>query len=783
MGRISFIYIVLMVCAAISGCTKDPIEQSEALASRSGSINATIVANDGDDLTGDGSEERPYLTLKHAVEQSGDGVVALRGGEYFIEDGYLDRVSGVTIMAYPDEVVTIKGTRLVTTEWERYSGSIYVTEPGFAPWQLFEGGEMLNAARYPNVDGFIEDQQPVSAYPNSGSLWDQSSTWILSSSSSSLSPDDTSDPTAVGTMIPAVSGMVSGAGCDLTGAIAILNVGSFKSSYAEVQSHSGDSFTYLLGDMVNFVTWQKASMSYCYLEGKLELLDRAGEWFYDVDSGRLYVWCKDGQSPDNIEGRVQSYAITLNESSNVVLSGLNFWGTTIYGYECNNITINSCRFTYPSYSRRMIREGESESGGDNYINSTSLINKNGSSSSGGHVVLNSIFEYSEGEALVVQGPGNTISNNIFRHIDFSCVNLRNIGGSVNFLGSGNIFSNNTLYVAGASETLLPGASASVLYNEIYTTGLVQNDGSICQFMIANSPFSLLQGNWFHNTVKTAMRVDGEKDPAGDYVWEAGGSQTACSIIDNVFWNTSGIMIKGDYHQIVNNTIFSTDPDIESNVYIINNTTTGGSNPNSVCYNNLVDMISNYNNRDWDDSEWGDGVVMNNYIGYLTNNLIITDILQDYINLDFRILYEEQLISAGITLDAPVDGMVELDDLDISEGSGLDIGAIEYNTQSYTIAGHQESTSSSPIPADGGYSDAGSLMLAWKAAYESSSSILYMGTSSGSLQQIATLPEGTNCYYPDKSSYPLNQRCEQIFWRVDSIVGGESVLGDVWSFSL
>merc|ERR1719422_2021410 len=79
---------------------------------------------------------------------------------------------------------------------------------------------------------------------------------------------------------------------DFTGAIAILNVGSFQSWAREVLSHGmgSDSFTYNddFGDNINFRHQQY------YMEGKYELLDNAEEWFYDwADTKMLHLMMPD----------------------------------------------------------------------------------------------------------------------------------------------------------------------------------------------------------------------------------------------------------------------------------------------------------------------------------------------------------------------------------------------------------------------------------------------------------------------------------------------------------
>ncbi|MDM8530385.1 hypothetical protein QUF63_04385 [Anaerolineales bacterium HSG25] len=63
-----------------------------------------------------------------------------------------------------------------------------------------------------------------------------------------------------------------------------------------------------------------------YVEGKPQLLDTPGEWWYDATTKRLYLWPLDGQDPtnQNIEISVQQDGLNISNKSYLTVDGLIF---------------------------------------------------------------------------------------------------------------------------------------------------------------------------------------------------------------------------------------------------------------------------------------------------------------------------------------------------------------------------------------------------------------------------------------------------------------------------
>ena len=727
-----------------------------------GTLPRAFVSPTGED-TNPGTMEQPLKSLSRAVEMLAGDTIYMLEGNYF-EEVLLENFSGTSgapkvITAYPGHEVIMDGTMAIKSSWELHQGDIYKTTVSRHIWQLFVDGEMMNLCRWPNVDGFIEDLQPEQPEALTNSLWDQQGTWGHSATTSTN-----------GVMIDDGGQNLAGSGLDMSGAIAVLNVGSFKTSAAPVSSHAAgqDFFEWDPSYTDPYLTWQKPLHSYYYLEGKLELLDRPGEWYYDPGTMELYLKTKDGIRPDSseIRGKIQSYAMVLDGCSNLFIRNITFNATTISGEACSHLNIENCTFSYPSYSKRIL--------GDYSPNDITIFKGDCH-----HInLLNNIFQYSEGEAFYLNGNDHLMENNLIRHIDFSCVNLYRIGGTLDFIGERNVFRNNTIYIAGASETITPGSNNTVEGNEVWGIGHLQNDGAMIQYMVGPAVGSVTRFNWLHDCTKMGMRYDGSLDIGNTGlpgVWDPWGKQTKGMVYGNVIWNCpTGLMIKGDYHVIVNNTVFNN----EKVGIIMMNPQPDGANPNSLCRNNVAGMISGYRGGKTPEEYPIPGDHSHNWNGFYQEEEL-TDILNDIVNRDFRPVSQELLIEMGSSEVHSNDLYPEHTYID----SVYDIGAYEYGDTIYPIAGRREAICSHPIPFDGGESATGDVMLAWRPAFRASGYRVFVGENRQAVAGAG--PESPefkgeqeyNTHFPG----PI-YREEQRFWRVDANINDSWITGDVWSFT-
>ena len=135
---------------------------------------------------------------------------------------------------------------------------------------------------------------------------------------------------------------------NMTDAIAILNIGSFNTFVAKVKNHKAGQNSFSFDDTFGKYHFKPGRSRY-FLEDKLDLLDAPEEWFYDKVSGFLHIWTPNGSSPKDskLRGKVQSYGITITNSSHLIIRGIDFFATAIQAsssnssFNVNNITFHS----------------------------------------------------------------------------------------------------------------------------------------------------------------------------------------------------------------------------------------------------------------------------------------------------------------------------------------------------------------------------------------------------------------------------------------------------------
>ena len=103
---------------------------------------------------------------------------------------------------------------------------------------------------------------------------------------------------------------LAGSGLNVTGAMAILNIGSFNTFTAIVKSHTTGQGFFTYDDTFGNINFKPFQNQY-FLEDKLEFLNKAGEWLYDKNTKTVYVKTLDGNSP---EGRIRGKVSKHNHS-------------------------------------------------------------------------------------------------------------------------------------------------------------------------------------------------------------------------------------------------------------------------------------------------------------------------------------------------------------------------------------------------------------------------------------------------------------------------------------
>ena len=612
-------------------------------------INYYVATSYGDDNNNGTSLTTPYKTIGKAasVMSSGDKCY-IRQGRYHetisIDD--LDGSSGSAIVFtnYNNERVVLDGTTPITSTWTQVgSSNIWRTKLSADIWQLFINWEEQVMARWPNAK-FSDD-----------TIWDNDNYWAKGTI------DDNENAYTNGTIIDDPYTNSAGTSIDLnaTGfdidetnkqAIAILNLGSFRTWSRMVTAHTGNAFNY-----ATVPNW-KTKHHYYYLEGRKEFLDQAGEWWYDVynNSDSLYYYVENGVDPNRLDfrGKVQSYAFSITGSQYVQIKNLEFFATTVYFSNGDNCLVYGCNFMYPSCSKRMLRTVDTEPEMTKFA-----------SGSTGSAIRNCAFRNTDGTALEMWGGTDTVDNCYFNKIDYSVADNSSIMLTMRMNGTSNVFRKNTVHRTGGSATVMVGDAGLVEYNNLYDTGHLQSDGSMIQFMEGQQDGAICRYNWLHDTEKYGARFDHSGTADG----------TNGLMHHNLAWNceSGGIMVKGDNHKIYNNTVLNSGSKNDIIVFQVNS----GDHASTIVKNNAADKIANHrtNNVAVDF-----GTYTNNWNGY-PESATLNSILTDTSNNDFSPGISSPLINTGTTISGITDQYT-------NNGSAPDIGAYEDGNSNWT-AGH------------------------------------------------------------------------------------------------
>ena len=565
--------------------------------------SATVGAGDpfhvdifnGSDLWA-GTNNCPKSSILSAVENaSSNDEIIVHSGRYH-ENITIDNKDGLIVRAATGERVVLDGTQGISEDFDATwtspdsDGIQEVTLP-VVGWQLFLDWEEQVPARWPNA-GFANDSVFNRSYWAEGTLTGTNNAytngWL----------QDAGPETGVH---DGLNETINATGLDPVGAIAILNVGSFKSYSREITSWNVSTGTF--GYDVT-PSWKTKHHAY-FLEGKRELIDVDGEWWFNNTNNRLHYRPTSGENANNLDLRVkvQPFAITIENSDDVTIQGIDFFGTTIDVNECDGCSFTNSTLEYPSTSRRgqaIADESEDDRFVTHFYRSTNTF------------VDRISITNTDGAAIEFHGAGgqsynNVVNNSYFHAIDWSASDQKGLMTTIYEGGRDMTFSNNTVHLTGASSVLSIGDSPTVIYNEVWDVGHLQTDGAVVQLMQGEVEGSEIAYNWIHDIGKYGIRFDA---PIGQSSTGNNGS-----IHHNVIWNASGgIMVKGDYHDISNNTVFGNQVDGKNNIIILHESNTG--NENSSIWHNAADAIAAHRSNDWSSNPLQAGTYGNNWNGYL-----------------------------------------------------------------------------------------------------------------------------------------------------------------------
>ena len=579
-----------------------PLADATSPMNSAGCDTATLGANDPmhvDGLNGDdswaGTAACPKATIVSAVENSSAGEEVIVHEGLYHENISIDNKDDFILRAATGERVVLDGTRSITDDLGGVWGAadsdgiqeVTLTEDG---WQLFLAYEEQVPARWPNAQ--FSDETVFNR-----SYWAEGT---LTGSNNAYTKGWLTDAGPEAGVHTGLNETVNATGLDPVGAIAVMNLGSFRSNSRIITDWNPNNGTFAYdGDGVG---WKTKHHAY-FLEGKRELIDQDGEWWFNTTNKRMHYKTPSGQDANDLDLRVkvQPFAISVDGSDRVTVQGIDFFGTTVNFNNCDGCSFTNATLEYPSTSKRGLGiAGESED--DRWM--TRFYRSKHS------FVDNISITNTDGGAIEFQGsPGqshnNTVNNSYFHAIDWSAADQKGLMVTIYEGGRDMYFTNNTVHLTGASSVLSIGDAPKVFFNEVWDVGHLQTDGAVVQVMQGEAPGAEIAYNWIHDVIKYGARFDAPIGQAGE-----GRNGT---MHHNVIWNAAGgLMVKGDYHNIHNNTVFNSTGKND----IIFLTDGGINNKNSTLHRNAVDSVADHRSDDVFANPLPNGSHWSNWNGYV-----------------------------------------------------------------------------------------------------------------------------------------------------------------------
>ena len=383
-----------------------------------------------------GTSECPTVTIQRAVDLASQGdTIIVRSGTYH-ETVTLDE-QDMTLRAEEGSRVILDGSESLIDDlggtWVVHDsssseGTIWRAELSKDAWQLFVDYEEEMPARWPNANfsdgtalnddeywahgsvdiGDFQTNESSDCPEGMVKFQDGGEYYCLNYVNGELEDDN-------GTY--AGHSGLNNSGVNATGAIAVLNIGSFRTWSRNVTSHntSNGSFSF---EEVPSGEWKYKHHMY-FLTQKLELLDVPGEWFFDHNSAdnTVYYMPRDGKDPNemNIRMKTQAFAILCADDDGVIVEGFDYFATTFSLDDCDGAQIRNSTLLYPSTSKRSL--GHAGEDMDNrYVSRIEDCI--------GCLIDSCDFLYTDGAAFEAHGgasssQNNSINNSYFYYIDWS----------------------------------------------------------------------------------------------------------------------------------------------------------------------------------------------------------------------------------------------------------------------------------------------------------------------------------------------------------------------------
>jgi fibronectin type 3 domain-containing protein len=606
-------------------------------------------ADHGSDSNAGNSLSAPFLTIQKAasIAQPGDTVDILAGTyrETVTTANSGTASAPITYQPYNNEQVTISGADIVNGGWTQYSGNIYQTSNmtwtmGGQDDQLFVDGQMINFARWPNTS--LDVSHPNVEYTGPNTKGVQNSNGTLTE-------------TIYDANLTQPAGYWNGATIHIqTGAIWVYEAATITNyTRAVVNGVSYGVITYT--SSFTSTTYNLAGPGDPYYitgdpyftAGSFQTLNGPGDFYRDPNTGKLYLWTPNGDSPANhlIEAKHREWAFDLSGDSYININGINIFAASIKTTSTSNhIVINGINAQYVSHFENYTGGWiPYESNGSAVVGSTGIV------LDGSYDTLeNSTIAYSAGDGVFLGGNNEVVYNNTIHDVDYLGMTCAGID-EIQFEGpttSGDVIDYNTIYNSGRADISVSGLSASLVSNNVAYSPMLQTaDGAAIYGYDGNGNGTEIDRNIVFNSYGSFNGFP----ICGIFLDQ---DSTGYTIDHNLVYNVGhGIkLFDALSNNILNNTIVNTAVSLD--LY--------GAPTGTIANNILTSAIS--------ETIWSSQTITNS-ITSSTNPAFVSPSTNNY-----QLQSSSPAINKGIVVAPYTNGYI---------GSAPDIGAFEYGASAWT----------------------------------------------------------------------------------------------------
>ncbi len=449
-----------------------------AFAGGPATASTLYVANAGDDAADGLTPQTALRTIRAAAERVREGDrVLLRRGDVFRESVEFE-TPRIEINAYgPHEAdLPVVAGSVAVTGWRPHEDAIHVAETDADVGYLFVDGEFMTIARYPN-EGWLRTVEWEERGEPRGRRGRPSGPTVLHCPALADHPRN-ADGYWEGATIrwrhhswwyetrPVIAYDASG----------VLTLGD--RSFRQQGPHSHER-----------IGWG------FFLDGKLEELDAPGQWYFDADEGRVYLWAPGDADPNEllVEGSARSTGLSVTDS---VVKNVAFRHQADIGLRINGRSVvEGCRFEGIG---RDATVSEGQAGG-----AALRAERETHNASVRHNLFRNNFNLGITWQADPEGPGSSV---IERNV------LENTGTFPGYGGSGAWHA--------VAVRIATGTNVHVQYNRIHGSGyagiLFGTDGNFAEYnLITNAMATLNDGGAIYtNCSRSTIRHNIIRDTRG-----------------------------------------------------------------------------------------------------------------------------------------------------------------------------------------------------------------------------------------------------------------------------